>query len=376
MIAVIADDITGAAEIAGIGFRYGLSVSLLTDKSRVLSPCDLLVYATDTRSMTEAEAVAETRTVAAYLHEQPGVGRIFKKTDSALRGHVEAELRALMDVLGLSRTLFLPENPSKGRTVKDGIYRIGGQPLNETSFAFDPEFPARCADVTGYYSDVFSLRLDEAMSSEGICLADAESKADVVAQLRKADADCLVTGAADLFEACLEAEEFVLRPHVPFAGLGMRRALVVCGSTASRALDEYPYVRRMKMATESMPSDVFEGASPTTWYARLQQVYRTDGSLIMTIGHPSKGGKAFALRLRSVMARGVAELVKELPPEELVIEGGATAYSVLSALGWKQYRLVDEVAPGVVRLAYDGLGAAPVFITLKPGSYPWGDLFR
>ena len=110
MIAVIADDITGAAEIAGIGFRYGLSVSLLTDKSRVLSPCDLLVYATDTRSMTEAEAVAETRTVAAYLHEQPGVGRIFKKTDSALRGHVEAELRALMDVLGLSRTLFLPDS--------------------------------------------------------------------------------------------------------------------------------------------------------------------------------------------------------------------------------------------------------------------------
>ena len=66
MLVVIADDITGAAEIAGIGFRFGLNVRLVTHPET--SPdCDLLVYATDTRSMSENEAIEETERVIRKL---------------------------------------------------------------------------------------------------------------------------------------------------------------------------------------------------------------------------------------------------------------------------------------------------------------------
>ena len=72
MIVVIADDITGAAEIAGIGYRYGLKITFLTGENNKISPCDLLVYATDTRSMDKNEAVKEILHVINYLKTQLG----------------------------------------------------------------------------------------------------------------------------------------------------------------------------------------------------------------------------------------------------------------------------------------------------------------
>ena len=95
---VIADDITGAAEMAGIAFARGENVRLVCGCS--VCGCGtaangMVVIATDTRSMSEADAVAEIRRITSNISLQPSA--LFKKTDSALRGHVVAELSALMD---------------------------------------------------------------------------------------------------------------------------------------------------------------------------------------------------------------------------------------------------------------------------------------
>ncbi|MBO7232368.1 MAG: hypothetical protein J6V16_04355, partial [Bacteroidales bacterium] len=56
MISIIADDFTGAAEVAGICLRRGVSVSFLTDIPDVETieevDTDVLVIAEDTRSFT------------------------------------------------------------------------------------------------------------------------------------------------------------------------------------------------------------------------------------------------------------------------------------------------------------------------------------
>ena len=57
MIVVIADDITGAAELAGIGLRYGLRV-VVADDILSAKETELLVVYTNTRSMMEKDAVA------------------------------------------------------------------------------------------------------------------------------------------------------------------------------------------------------------------------------------------------------------------------------------------------------------------------------
>ena len=78
-------------------------------------------------------------------------------------------------------------------------------------------------------------------------------------------------------------------------------------------------------------------------------------------------GSSSLLRLR--MDEVVAELVKSCPVQELLIEGGATAYSVLNYLKWKTLIPEQELEPGVVRMR---VGRKPsLFLTIKPGSYPW-----
>ena len=72
------------------------------------------------------------------------------------------------------------------------------------------------------------------------------------------------------------------------------------------------------------------------------------------------------------MARISHALVGCHRPAELVIEGGATAFAILNRLGWNSFTITEEIAPGVIRMQADN----GTHVTMKPGSYPWGNLFR
>ena len=72
MIAVIADDLTGAAEIGGLGLRYDLNIEIVCSND-LKSDADLLIISTDTRSMPEKEALVATELLTAKLSEiKPG----------------------------------------------------------------------------------------------------------------------------------------------------------------------------------------------------------------------------------------------------------------------------------------------------------------
>jgi len=83
-IAVIADDLSGAAEVAGIAFSRGLSAEV----QRQFEPAtdaQFVAVDTDSRHVPRAEAADRVRQIA----EQVVASRpdwIFKKVDSLLRG--------------------------------------------------------------------------------------------------------------------------------------------------------------------------------------------------------------------------------------------------------------------------------------------------
>ena len=75
MTIVLADDITGAAEIAGISMRYGLKTLLITN----ITPsahydADTVVIATNIRSMTKEVAKEQTlklcNDISNYIHNE------------------------------------------------------------------------------------------------------------------------------------------------------------------------------------------------------------------------------------------------------------------------------------------------------------------
>ena len=73
-------------------------------------------------------------------------------------------------------------------------------------------------------------------------------------------------------------------------------------------------------------------------------------------------GKEAAVHLRTMMAQKAKKLITEylLPTLDregtgeslhLIIEGGATAWATLQALGWTQFEIVAQIAPGVVQMS-------------------------
>ena len=357
---VIADDITGAAEIAGIAFSKGQEVRLLCN-----SPvnCDsvavngITVIATDTRSMSEAEAVAETRHLVRPLFWEEDGGRLlFKKTDSALRGHVVAELTALMESTGYQRAVYLPANPTKGRVIKNGLYYINKVPIHETAFSYDPEFPAKTSVLKERFPDA---------EANGIIMPDAESMDDIrnIIGLYN-DGKTLFAGAADLFSALLEmTPNDTPHPssiiHHPSSITPHPSSIILCGSTQSKPLD-------WDIPIAPMPRDIYDGNEDISLWDT--SAYKEKHSLILTMPYTHRTGKAAAVHLRTMMARKTKELITYHRPDHLIIEGGATAWATLQSLGWSQFQIVNQIAPGVVQMRAEN----GTYITLKPGSYPWG----
>ena len=160
MIIVIADDFSGAAEIAGIGFRYGLKAVIRTDVELDLES-DILIIDSNTRSLTEDESLKQIIQIADQLKEKSWEW-IYKKTDSVLRGHVLSELTLLVKKFSKDKALLLPQNPVSGRIIKDGIYYINKTPLHLSGFAADPDYPRTTSDVLsllGQSEDILDLRV-------------------------------------------------------------------------------------------------------------------------------------------------------------------------------------------------------------------------
>ncbi len=359
---VIADDITGAAEMAGIAHEAGYDVRLVCGGDTATS--GTTVIATDTRSMTEDEAIAETRRITSHLspltsHPSPLTPHLFKKTDSALRGHVVAELKTLMETMGYQRAVYLPANPSKGRIIKDGVYYINGTPIDQTDFSFDPEFPAKTAVLRERFPDA---------EANGIVMPDAESKEDIQKVIATYDdGHTLFAGAADLFEAVLARNpsasmtsrtSSIFSPsHPSFAS-----TLFLCGSTQSKPLD-------LGIPVTAMPRDIYDGCKDiTSWLEEASAIYKREGSLMITIPHRHRTGKEVAIHLRETTAILLQRLVAMQQPRQLIIEGGASAFATLQRLGWNELEVVSQLAPGVIKTkAPNG-----TFVIMKPGSYSWG----
>ena len=354
---VIADDITGAAEIAGMAFAAGQQVRLLCGcpvDGDIVADHGTVVIATDTRSMEEHEAVAETCRIASAISRQSSA--VFKKTDSALRGHVVAELAALMHTVGYQRSVYLPANPSKGRIVRNGIYYIHHTPIHETDFRFDPEYPATTSVLQERFPDATDkeIIMPDATSIDGICHMIEDY----------ADGNTLFAGAADLFQQLLIKNGAFVQQEIGRKGdvnsfKKHADMIILCGSTQSTVLET-------GIPVAPMSRENYDGSSNIDLWNT--SAYSDCHRIILSIPFHHRTGKDTAVHLRNLMAQKTKMLVEQHCPTHLIIEGGATAWATLQTLGWTEFEIVAQLAPGVVQMR----AANGTLVTLKPGSYPWG----
>ncbi|GAB3325083.1 hypothetical protein GCM10027299_22800 [Larkinella ripae] len=372
MLAVIADDFTGAAELAGIGRTHGLTVEIAMTLN-LKTQAELLVVATDTRSVSEPEAVRAITAVCRALHRlKPQL--IYKKIDSVLRGHVIAETRAMQQVLDLSKALLVSANPALGRTLVNGQYYVEGELIHQTHFADDPEFPVTESDVSKRLSrsrePVFVQSSQKPLPQRGIVVGEVEKPADFKAWIYHLDPETLVGGGSGFFSAVLDSLALPkTQTAVPFS-LGQTR-LYVCGSAFNESVE---LVRKAVEAGHSvhyMPKSLGQNSAKAaleTWAAETAESLRQNRVAILAID-PRTVEKPDAVQLRTMMAKTVQQIINRVLVNELVIEGGSTASAILREIGVMRLVPTQELAPGVVRCAT--LENDSLHITVKPGSYRW-----
>lgn len=371
MIVVLADDLTGAAELGGIGLRYGLRV-LLSATVQTAVAIDLLVVYTNTRSMPVSEAAA----VMADLTRQATALKpvlIFKKTDSVLRGHVLAEMRAQMQAMGITKALLVPVNPALGRIITGGSYYVYRTPVHEAGFANDPEFPvlsSRILDMLGATEDAVSIiRKDQSVPANGIAVGEAESVEDLAHWADVSGGDRLFAGSASFFDALLR-KRFAGRENPTTNNPELLHPLLFVSGTTYRKNSER--IESLSHLAGLMPETVF--LEPDTFESGLQQWsgevvshLQQKGVAVMAVGRQK--GKSDPHQLRVKMGEAVKRVVAQTSVHEMLIEGGSTAYTIIEKLGWQTFVPTEEWAQGVVRMQV--AERADVHLTIKPGSYEW-----
>jgi uncharacterized protein YgbK (DUF1537 family) len=376
MIAVIADDFTGAAEIGGVGLRYGLNVLIETEVNEV-EGVDLLVIATDTRSLHAESAYKEvSRITEELLRLKPEF--IFKKMDSVLRGHVAEELEAQMFAANKNRALIVAPNPSVGRIIVEGQYFLDSLPLNETSFAVDPEFPMITADVTRILrpaqQDVFSVSLQHDLPETGIAIADVTNPEALLEWAAKVSQDMVVAGGSGFFDALLGTKYTPGKSDQSTDLSFGESSLFILGSMYPKqenVLQKFDMNMVVKM---NMPEGIYYNREENpqllnSWSSDIAFHLQNGRSVIVTIDHQPENEEGLSIRLREIIGQTVALVEKQFELGDLFIEGGATTSEVLKCLKIKKLHPFHEADFGVIQMRAEGF--PNMCITTKPGSYLW-----
>jgi uncharacterized protein YgbK (DUF1537 family) len=380
MILVIADDLTGAAELGGIGIKHGLSTVITTSIICLPAKSDLLIIATDTRSIPREAAEQVMHTLGDTLQLQLA-GRsvlIYKKIDSVLRGHVLAEVNILKNKLAKRKALIVPANPGLGRTIVDGQYLLHGQPLHASSFSQDPEFPVTSSRIADMLSagekDVQVRTHQQAMPEKGIVVGEVQQAADLAGWCKQVDNDTLPVGAAEFFAALLQAHDLpatnttvpAVPPQTPY--------LAIWGSSFHKSRAFVQQLQQQGFPVSYMPAAALtDGIVYQRWVNEIIDNLRAQGKGGMAVEPGMQENQATALAIRSVMANAAAYITTQVKVNELLVEGGATAAAVIRRLGPETLCPVAELAPGVIRMSVPEKNN--LLLTMKPGSYEWPEGF-
>ena len=378
MIAVIADDFTGAAEIGGVGLRYGLNVLIETEVNCV-EGVDLLVIATDTRSLGAEEAYEEVIRITTALTTLEPVF-IFKKIDSVLRGHVARELEAQMFVTKKDRAVIVAANPDVGRTIVEGRYFVDSLPLHETSFADDPDFPVNSADVTAIVKPskfaVISIGLNSNLAESGMMIADANSPEELYEWAARVDHEMVVAGGSGFFDALLGTmytpSHTTGHPELSF-GEG---SLFIFGSKYPKQSSILEKFNENKVVRMNMPEDIYFDSGLREdlleeWSNNIIGQLSKGKSVMITIDHEPVNEEDVSVRLRENIGRLVAKVEHQFELNDLFIEGGATTSVILKHLNITKLVPFSEADFGVIQMK--AAGYPHLCVTTKPGSYLWPD---
>jgi uncharacterized protein YgbK (DUF1537 family) len=376
-IAVIADDFTGAAEIGGIGLRHGFRVVIEMEPIDN-KEADLLIIATDTRSMHKEEAVQYiTRLTRELMNFHPLI--IYKKIDSVLRGNVSEELVAQMKVMQLERSVIIAANPVFNRIIRDGSYLIDGIPLDQTRFSDDLQYPMHSSHVLSILAKeedypLINLRPDDLLPEKGLIVGDVENMEDLNKWAAKYNDSTLFAGASGFFDSLLRVFPLQSRLSKTKTISFGKNALIILGSNYPKDDLLLSQIKKHGYQLSNMPFGIYSHKDyPSVlldnWIEEVVSGLKKHHKVVVASMHSNSEEQGLSVRIKQVMAKLVKRVADRITLNEILIEGGSTTSEILKHMNIKKLIPFHELDTGVIRMKVDGVPG--LCITTKPGSYLW-----
>ena len=187
-VCILADDLTGACDSGAAFLAAGRDVRVVLDIAATSPDAPhaeaVLAYSTETRNLSSGEATARVARMAEQLRIASSGRILFKKVDSAARGHFGTETMAALNASGAALALVAPAFPQAGRTVCAGLLSIRDAAAQDTTVALRDLFPNVEASHIGLLPVANETALEQGIaralaSGIRVLLCDSQTQADL-----------------------------------------------------------------------------------------------------------------------------------------------------------------------------------------------------
>lgn len=375
LLGVVADDFTGACDLAAAVDQAGLPAAVLLDAGGPVPDTGCVVVALKSRSSPVREAVAESVAATRALRSA-GARRIYQKYcstfDSTDAGNIGPVADALMDELGAETDLTTPATPAVGRTVYRGHLFVGDRLLSESSLRDHPLTPMTDPDLVRVLGRQTRRPVSRGEIGAGHVVLDGLSDQDLDEHARLL-LDRAAHGHVDLWGGA--------------AGLAAALARALArgsGTAAARPVPPAPRGRRLVVAgscSEQTRAQVARFSGPAH---RVQPggadaaldflATAADPAMVYSTAAPDERLAGRAGDFEETLAEIARRAVAELGVTQLLVAGGETSGAVCRALGLRALDIREHVAPGI---AWCSPRPDPgLRLLLKSGNFGADDLFE
>ncbi|NTX77838.1 four-carbon acid sugar kinase family protein [Serratia proteamaculans] len=385
LLGVIADDFTGATDIASFLVENGLPTVQLNGVPQDDLPVEAqaVVISLKSRSCPVAQAIEQSLQALAWLQRQGCRQFYFKYCstfDSTAQGNIGPVTDALLDALGESQTVISPALPVNGRTVYQGYLFVSDQLLAESGMRHHPVTPmtdsnllrlmeaqaqGRCGLVNAAEMDRGAGAVTEKLqqlAQQGMRYAvlDTLNEQHLLTQGAALKEMKLVTGGSGLAMGLARqwAQPGQGSPQAAGAPQGAK-AVVLSGSCSTMTNQQ---VTRYRQQAAAMAVDVarcLDDAERTAYITELadwvqQQANAPLAPLLYATAEPEKlqqvqqqYGMAAASQAVESLFAGVVKQLQQRGFSRFIVAGGETSGVVTQALGIRGFHIGPCISPGV-----------------------------
>lgn len=411
VLGCIADDFTGATDLAGTLVRAGMrSVQMIGVPESPAEGVDAeaVVIALKSRTIPPDEAIAQSLAALDWL-QAAGCRQIFFKYcstfDSTDAGNIGPVAEALMAALGADFTIACPAFPKNQRTVFKGHLFVGDALLHESGMQDHPLTPMTDPNLVRVLarqskSEVGLVPFDRVRAGAGAVTADFAALRDGGACMAIVDAldeddlmrigeACaglpLVTGGSGVaigLPANYRKAGLLGNPAAADALPAVEGASAILSGSCSRATQEqvrlaaerYPSFRIDPLALgagEDLVAAALDWARPRLG-AEPVLITATAGPETVKRAQDELGVERAGTVVEDALSR-IAQGLVAAGARRLIVAGGETAGAVVGRLGVTGLRIGPEIDPGVPWTMT--LDDPPLALALKSGNFGAPDFF-